>query len=100
MGKSAKDIAFERERAKYKKRIKELEASIEESNRLLRQKESEIDSLQVKVAEKEDWIRRLLEYTELSEEDMKSFLAKEKNMASIVNHIATSEHAFKSIWYI
>lgn len=98
--KSAKDLAFEKERSKYKKQIKELERQIENDRLLCAQKDHEIDILQSRLSEKEDWIKRLLEYTELSEEDMKSFLAKEKNTASIVNHIAALEHAFKGIWNI
>lgn len=34
--------------------------------------------------QKQDWIRRLLKYTELSEEDMKVIVNKEKSIASVM----------------
>ena len=68
--KSPKDIAFEKERVKFRGLIRELEREIknEKIEKLqlkeqLTEKEIEIEGLKL-------WIERLLEYTELSKEDI------------------------------
>lgn len=85
--KSAKDIAFEKERIKFRKDIKDLEEKLHQSkikvanlNQTLQDKDSEIERLN-------DWIARLLEYMNLSEEDMKKIIQKDKDMATIVQNI-------------
>lgn len=84
--KSAKDLAFEKERVKYKKQLREYET-------LLKEKEAEILCInnllhesENKCAELQEWIDRLLEYTELSEDDMKKIIKKEKDTAKVMNH--------------
>ncbi len=94
-GKSAKDLAFERERAGYKKRIRELEARVENERRLCSMKEDEINTLRDRLAEKEDWIGRLLEYMDLSEEDMKNIIEKDKHVAAALNHMAALTNIFR-----
>ncbi len=79
--KSAKDIAFDKERAKYRKKIRELEYDISELRLAIIQKDNELNVLRNELDQKQDWIRRLLEYTELSEEDMKTIINKEKSVA-------------------
>lgn len=82
--KSAKDIAFEKEREKYRKKIRELERMNLDYQAALIQKENELNALRQQLMQKEDWINRLLEYTELSEEDMKTLLEKEKTKANVL----------------
>ena len=82
--KSAKDMAFEKERAKYRKKIRELEHDVNDCQLALMQKENELNILRNRLLQKEDWIERLLEYTELSEEDMKTLLDKEKTKAKVL----------------
>lgn len=48
------------------------------------QKDNELNLLRNELEQKSDWIRRLLEYTELSEEDMKTIIDKEKNKAAVM----------------
>lgn len=93
-GKSAKDIAFENERAKFRKQIRELTNSLND-------KQKQIDALNESAAEKDvliaqqkEWIERLLEYTELSEEDMKRLIKKEKLTAQIVENMASMQRIF------
>ena len=69
--KSAKDMAFEKERAKFRQQIRELEREVKEEKikswkleELIATKEKEIDELK-------DWIDRLLGYMDLSEDEMK-----------------------------
>lgn len=89
---SAKDIAFEKERATYRKKIRELEQNLLELNTTLVQKEAELDALQDELSQKEDWIRRLLEYTELSEEEMKAVIEKEKSMIRAMQVLRGTVH--------
>lgn len=82
--KSAKEIAFEKERAKFRSEIRNLTDCVNDNQK-------QIDGLNEIVSEKDaiirqqkEWIERLLEYTELSEEDMKKLLEKEKATAEII----------------
>lgn len=91
--KSAKDIAFEKEREMFRKEIHRLETIIYDHNKeaiLLYQRIRELES---KLEEKDDWIRRLLEYTDMSEEDMRRTIAKEKAVnesIKLMNSLFTS----------
>ena len=82
--KSAKDIAFEKERARYRKKIRELEHDISVFQLAIMNKDNELNILQNELEQKQDYIRRLLEYTKLSEEDMKVIVNKEKFLASVM----------------
>lgn len=53
----------------------------------LSQKDNELNIFRNELLQKEDWIRRLLEYTELSEEEMKNLLDKEKTKAKVLEMI-------------
>lgn len=85
--KSAKDIAFDKERAKFRKQIRELEREkcslankVMDLNGMLQERDAKIEELQ-------DWIRRLLEYTELSEEDMRKIIQKSKDAVEILDEL-------------
>lgn len=75
--KSAKDLAFDKERAKFRKKIKELEEKIKQkdielsvmTNRALRA-EGECESLK-------NWVDRLCEYTNLSRKDLEEIRRKD-----------------------
>lgn len=82
--KSAKDIAFDKERAKYRKEIRALEHDVLALRVAVMQKDNELNLLRNELEQKSDWIRRLLEYTELSEDDMRTIISKEKNTASVM----------------
>ena len=73
---SAKDLAFDRERTKYKKRINAAYDIV---------KELEEENLELKAdkAELKDWVDRLLAYTELSEDDMRRKITAEKDAAEL-----------------
>lgn len=86
--KSAKDLAFEKERNKLKHKIRELKYELEQKEKTISLMSSEISSLNSKIEEYEDWIRRLLEFTEMNESDMKSLIQKEKDKADMINHMS------------
>lgn len=88
--KSAKDIAFEKERAKFRSQIRELanclnakQKQIDELNETIREKDQVI-------AQQEEWIERLLEYTEISKEDLQDLINSEKDKAEIREKISTT----------
>lgn len=89
--KSAKDIAFDKERAKYLKKIRGLEHDISEFKVAIMRKDSELNILRNELEQKKDWIRRLLEYTELSQEYMKKIIEKEKITSEIMEHFQSME---------
>ena len=83
--KTAKDLAFDRERAKYGRQIRDLEDKLREKDKdmlelreQLRQAESKCESLQ-------EWIDRLLDYTNMSEEDMKTIVQKDRDAAEAMS---------------
>lgn len=92
--KSAKDMAFEKERAKFRQRIRELEREVKEEkinswklNELIEAKDKEIDELK-------DWISRLLEYMDLSEEEMRKIIKSEKAKADLILNMSGMSSLF------
>lgn len=80
--KSAKDLAFEKERAKYRKKIRELELELSKNAIEKRELMDRIAEIERERDELQNWVDRLLEYTEMSEHDMKRILQKEKYLAA------------------
>lgn len=95
---SAKDLAFEKERAKFRKKIRELEREINGLKLSYMQRENELRAVNSQLSQKEDWIVRLLEYTELSEDDMKAIIDKEKPVAKIAKMFNELGSAISSIY--
>ena len=92
--KSAKDMAFEKERAKFRQQIRELEREVKEEkinswklNELIETKDKEIDELK-------DWISRLLEYMDLSEEEMRKIIKSEKAKADLILNMSGMSSLF------
>lgn len=92
--KSAKDIAFDKERAKFRKEIRELESRIDKEQKKVMELVELVSKKDIVISQQKEWIERLLEYTELSEEDMKKLIAKEKSTAEIVEHLASMQRIF------
>lgn len=92
--KSAKDIAFDKERATFRKQIRELEKEVSSKDLEIRELKEVISQKETEMAEKADWIRRLLEYTELSERDFKKFIENEKIKADIYDRFGIFDKIF------
>ena len=85
--KSAKDIAFEKERAKYRKAIRELGSQVKRQQIDIDKLKKDIDQKDMEITEKDEWIHRLLEYMDISEEDMKKIIQKDKIMAETAERL-------------
>ena len=81
---SAKDKAFEKERIKYRAKIRELECKILNQYTEIEELKEQLEEKEKELLKKEDWIERLLTYTELSEEDMKRILQSEKDKVKVM----------------
>ena len=67
--KSAKDIAFEKERCQYKKKIRELDQCLSKTKAELDDLRQHVAALENENATLQDWVGRLIEYTEMIESD-------------------------------
>lgn len=76
--KSAKDKAFDEERAKFNKKIRELEYQVKTKELEIRSLKESHEKENAELEELRDWNRRLLEYMDLSEDEMRSIISKEK----------------------
>lgn len=67
--KSAKDIAFEKERCQYKKKIRELDQCLSKTKAEMDDLRQHVATLENENATLQDWVGRLIEYTEMIESD-------------------------------
>lgn len=86
--KSAKDIAFDKERAKYRKEIRELSSELIKQRLDIDKLKQDVDRKDMELVEKDEWIRRLLEYMNMSEEDMRKIIQKDKTMAEAAERLS------------
>lgn len=85
--KSKKDLAFDKDRAKYRHEISTLQREIKENLREIEVLNQKIHELEESIRQKDDWIQRLLEYTELTEENMRNQIKKDKSVSEVIDHI-------------
>ena len=71
MQKSKKDQAFDKERVKFRSEIRQLKGDIQSKDLQIRGLMKQIEELENKIRELEDWNSRLLEYMDMPEEDMR-----------------------------
>ena len=50
------------------------------------------------ILQKSDWIRRLLEYTELSEDDMKKIINREKSAEKVMDMLSNLGRSISRIY--
>ena len=96
---SAKDIAFDREREKYRKEIRDRDTLITELRYLVKQLEESVRERDNKISECNDWIRRLLEYMDLSEDDMKEIIQKDKDMVEVSKRLLELDRLVSVFFY-
>lgn len=64
-----------------------MQREIKENFREIEVLNQKISELEESIRKKDDWICRLLEYTELTEEDMKNQIQKDKSVSEVINHM-------------
>lgn len=87
--KSAKDIAFDKERAKFRQEIKNLQSELRRKDNEITRLTRLVDELEEKLSEKDEWIERLLQYTEISKEELKELIKSEAEKNEANQRIAT-----------
>lgn len=76
--KSAKDLAFERERAKFRKEIRALKRESTSLARLVDERDIQIQKANEEIRQLKDWVQRLLEYMDMSEDEMRKRIENER----------------------
>lgn len=76
---------FEGKKIELEKQIKVLTARVSEQNKTISEQRGQIDVLSSENLQLKEWIERLLEYTELSKEDIKAACEKDKKIASAMS---------------
>ncbi len=84
MQKSKKDLAFDKERAKFRSEIRQLKGDIQSKDMQIQGLMNQIGELENKIRELKYWNERLLEYMDMPEEDMRRVL-REKDIESQVS---------------
>lgn len=79
----AKDAAFERERAHLRHERNELQRELAREREAAEGLRMEIEDMKSQMSVKDDWIERLLEFTELTPAQIQNVLADEKRDAEI-----------------
>lgn len=85
---SAKDIAFDKERTKFRQTIRNLESEIKEKKKNINELKSIVAEKDDIIRQKDDWIQRLLSFTELSEDEMKSMVETEEAKKKLVDGLS------------
>ena len=90
---SAKDKKFQEERIKFRQTLRELEKEVNFKNKEIDELKIANTELASKIRELQDWIDRLLEFTELSKEQINDMIQTNKiikkyeEMGSVFNAI-------------
>ena len=90
---SVKDKKFQEERIKFRQTLRELEKEVNFKNKEIDELKIENTELESKIRELQDWIDRLLEFTELSKEQINDMIQTNKiikkyeEMGSVFNAI-------------
>lgn len=88
--KSAKDIAFDKERANFRSEIRNLKYQIEYRDKQIEELGETVCQREEELFKLNEWIERLLEYTEISKEDLKKLIESEKEKAEVREKISTT----------
>ena len=85
---NAAEKHFEEKRVKMEKEIKCLREQLDESRKEAQSYKEKADAFESKIGELLDWIERLLEYTELSKEDIKAACERDKHLGNFMGLLA------------
>lgn len=81
---------------KYKGTINSLESKVKTLSEENGQLKSKLEETEAKLREKDEWIERLLEYTELDSETVREHITKSNRVSDCVDEISTVMNRFKA----
>lgn len=94
---TAKDLAFERERLTWRRKLRAEQENHNKTKEQIRELERQLEEKDDLLRSKNDWIERLLEYTELDRDDVAEVVEKQKHapkpdpvISGIVSSLARS----------
>lgn len=90
--KSAKDMAFEKERAKFRKQIRALEDVIASRDKQILELCKTIEQREAELFKEYELNAQLIARTGLTPEEFKELLNAEKQKAEIVSHLAIMQN--------
>lgn len=76
---TAKDLAFERERLTWRRKLRTEQENHNKTKEQIRELERRLEEKDDLLRSKDDWIERLLEYTELDRTDVAEVVEKQKH---------------------
>lgn len=82
--KSKSQLAWERKLGELRHDIREYRTLCDQKDIHIRELKNRISELESQLQEKEDWISRLLEYTEMNQEDMRRKISCEKDAVRVM----------------
>ena len=94
MEKSKKDIAFDKERAKFRFEIRQLKGEIQSRDIQIRELNAKNDELVSEIYKLKEWNERLLEYMDMPEEDMRRILREKSVEAEVSESIRNLASVF------
>lgn len=86
---TAAEKHFEKKRIEYERQIKNLNQQLKNAHDDIRLFRSRYELTEMENEELKEWIERLLEYTELSKEDIKLACEKDQRMAKAAEWLNT-----------
>ena len=81
--KSKKDLAFDRERVKFRRKIRELECKLKNKEDEIAKFMCEKAELECEIEKFKDWNARLLEFMDIPEEELKKLVKDRKEKEEI-----------------
>lgn len=91
--KSAKDMAFDRERAEFRKTVRTLEGELAEAGKRYKSLEDQLKEADRRISELCEENRKLRELTGLSKEDLETILRNAKTAASLNEKLSGIERS-------
>lgn len=93
--KSAKDLAFERDLAKFRKEIRELKREKESLSIIIMDQKGQLQEAEDEIRQLKDWIRRLMEYMDMPEEEMRKRIANERAKDEVLDALGELGQIFR-----
>lgn len=84
----AKDLAFERARMEWRQERREHERELKRMRLRIAELEREIEQRDDLLRSKDEWIERLLEFTELSRDEVKTIVEKSKSSRMAIDSLS------------